>query len=220
MDGGRHPGGSPTHRPPTPSAPGAGSQGVAVDRSRAHVFIALQEQPGGCMPNYTPADHLSVPLTVQAALPTGFGGLSASQTIVYGTAAINVSGTLAAFTAVPANQTVTITGLRRAPLECRRPPSGPTAPSRRRSPPGGRPKSRPQTTPYPIFYSYTDSSDSNFLAASDSSTGVRTAGVPVTVNKATLGDPRGPSRQPSPTARPFPPPSSTPRRAGRSRGAR
>ena len=146
-----------TYTPPANTVLGAGSQTLS-----AH--FAPQDTT-----DYAPAD-LSVPLTVQAVSPTFFR-LSASQTIVYGTATINVSGTLAAFTAVPANQTVTIT-VGGASATATVGADGTFKTTITTS------AIQAATTPYTIFYSYTDSSDSNFLPASDSST-------TLTVNKAT-----------------------------------
>ena len=159
-----------TYTPPANTVLAAGSQTLS-----AH--FAPQDTT-----DYAPAD-LSVPLTVQAVSPTFFR-LSASQTIVYGTATINVSGTLAAFTAVPANQTVTIT-VGGASATATVGADGTFKTTITTS------AIQAATTPYTIFYSYTDSSDSNFLPASDSST-------TLTVNKATPTRSRSAPRAPRP----------------------
>ena len=114
----------------------------------------------------TPADQ-TVVLNVQPAAPT-FTGLTASQTIVYGTPTITVQGVLSAPTAIPVAQSVIVSvdgftstatvaagGSFTATLDTQTIPAA--------------------TTPYPITYSYV-SNDPDFLSASDRSTAL-------TVNK-------------------------------------
>ncbi len=121
--------------------------------------------------NFNSASDASKTLTVNKASPT-FSNLTASQTITYGTASINLSGKIAAGTVIPAGQAVkaTINGVDSAPATIGGDGSFsitydthaiPAAPS----------------TPYTITYSY--AGDTNFNSASDTSTSL-------TVNKATL----------------------------------
>ena len=118
--------------------------------------------------SFSPSQSGTTAITIAQAAPT-FSGLTASQTITYGTATIDVAGTLSSPTAIPAGQDVTVTidgagttavvgddGSFTATIDTATLPAS--------------------ATPYTIAYGY--AADANFQAASDSTT-------TLTVNRAT-----------------------------------
>jgi hypothetical protein len=117
--------------------------------------------------NFQSASDTSTKLTVNQASPV-FSGLAASQTISYGASPITVSGTLAAPTAKPSGQQVTIS-VGGASANATVASDGTFTTTIDTHAIGA------ATTPYPITYSY--AGDSNFQSASDSTT------TTLTVNK-------------------------------------
>ncbi|MGA7499964.1 MAG: hypothetical protein WBX00_24805, partial [Isosphaeraceae bacterium] len=111
--------------------------------------------------NYTLPTTASGAGTITQAAPT-FSGLTASQTITYGAATIDVAGTLSSPTAIPAGQdvTVTINGAGTTAVVVGADGSFTTTID---------PASLPASaTAYTIAYAY--AGDANFLLASDNTT--------------------------------------------------
>ena len=127
--------------------------------------------------NFETASDSTTTVTVNKATPT-FSGLTASQIIAYGTATIDVAGTLSSPTAIPVGQDVTVT-INGAATTAEVGAGGSfTATIDTATLPAS-------DTPYPIAYGY--AGDTNFETASDSTTTLKVKQATPTVSVTDAG---------------------------------